>query len=264
MLLNIINTTTLLEKHVNKQLIKNKNKKDILWYLTYKIRHTYWTLYMAQRIMTTERIKFFNKKLREKWEIATILHDIWRFYQNNWERVLTSLEFEHWDAWYWILKNEWINDLAILLSVKYHNKKLIDPLYKDKEYLSQNNIKKNEIDLITKLVRDADKLHNMTYMLYNIDRSTMRWIKVSENNVSKKVLEDFLEWKLIDIKDVKTLSDELLKNLAFQFDFNFKWSLKILKDSNFNKIYLEKLKKSWIGTKTFNLVENKIKKFNLI
>jgi hypothetical protein len=57
-----------------------------------------------------------------------------------------------------------------LLPVKYHNKKIVNPLYQDREYLNLTQIEKDNIDMFSKLVRDADKLDNMEYFIFNFDR----------------------------------------------------------------------------------------------
>jgi len=254
--------TSLFQKHIE---IQNKKiqTQEVLNYFNHKIRHTYAVLFEAQRILTWEKEEFNNEKIIKKAEIANLLHDIWRLYQNDWKRVLSNNEFEHWDFWFELLKEEGITDLSILFAVKYHNKKLLDLLFQENKFKIQSEEKREEILKVLKITRDADKLQNLEYILFNAeDKLFFRYKEKDEKNnlYTKEVLDSFLNWDLIDSKLIKTQIDYLLLLSSWVFDLNFETSKKILFSSNFIFFIEKNLEKIWLEKNNISEVIEKIKK----
>ncbi len=232
--------TTLFEHHYFSQLEKIKNNKDILNYNNHKIRHTYGVLFTAQRIMTYEKKIFDNEHIIKKAEISSLLHDIGRFYQNNGERILSWSEFEHGEFWYDILKKEWITDLSILFGVKYHNKKDIDWIFDEEDFIKLKDIEKEEVLNVLKLVRDADKLQNLEYILFNFN-DRLFWLDKIDNSYTDIVLEQFLNKVCVDRKYKKTYIDNILLLAWWIFDLNFQTSNNFLKNDKFIDFIVLKL-----------------------
>ena len=238
--LTLTTATSLLQKHIEKQEKKIKND-EVLNYFNHKIRHTYAVLFDTQRILTYEKELFNTDVLKKKAEIASLLHDIARFYQNNWERILTNKEFEHGDAGYNILKQEWITDLTILLAVKYHNKISLDVLYEDKEYLACSEEKQKEIKLVSQVVRDSDKLQNLEYIIFS-DRNDIFLLDKDSKHINKKILDDFFYGKLIRNELVISSADKVLALAAWVFDLHFETTKIFLKQAKFIDFIENKLK----------------------
>lgn len=255
--LSLTQATSLLQKHIEKQELKIKND-EVLNYFNHKIRHTYAVLFDAQRILTYEKNIFNTDIIKQKVEVASLLHDIARFYQNNWKRVLTNNEFEHGDAWYNILKNEWIKDLSILLAVKYHNKKLLDDLYIDKEYLSCWKIEQKEIELVLKIVRDADKLQNLEYILFS-DRNDIFLLNKDSNKIKQDVLDEFFNNKLVDNDIVSSSADKIVALSAWVFDLNFLTTKRFLKQALFPEFIEKRLTWMWVDEVIMEKIILKIK-----
>jgi len=230
--------TTLFENHYFKQFKLIQNNENILNYNNHKIRHTYGVLFTAQRIMTYEKDVFNDNEIIKKTEIASLLHDIWRFYQNNWDRILSWKEFEHGDVGYEILKKEWITDLSILFAVKYHNKKDILWLYQEENFKNSKN--KEEIVTVLKLVRDADKIQNLEYILFNFNNRIF-WLNDINDDYTSRVFLDFLDKKCVNRNYIKTYIDNVLLFSSWIFDLNFKTSKRFLVNDNFVDFIIWKL-----------------------
>ena len=249
--------TSLLEKHYEKQYKLIKNNKEIVNYNNHKIRHTYAVLFVAQKIMTYEKDIFNNENVIKKAEVANLLHDIWRFYQNNWKRILSWEEFEHGDIGYEILKQEWITDLSILFAVKYHNKININWLYDEKEFQKSNN--KKEIINIVNLVRDADKLQNLEYMMFNSNDKLYLEQEISDK-ISNDVFSEFIEWKsCIKYDNVKTYVDKILYYASWCFDLNYKITKTFLLNDNFISFVENQLENVWVSNYITNWIIWKLK-----
>ncbi len=256
-MLSLDKNTEILIKHYNDRLNIAQNN-NIKKYILHKIRHIYWVLSASQRIMIIDPIFIdISKEIIKKIEISSLLHDIWRFYQFEWDVLFKSHQFEHWDRWYDILKDEWIDDLWILLSVKYHNKYKLDDFYDEIRLLKKSDIKLyDEIVLITKLVRDADKLQNIEYLFFNNDILKIEWDKA--NDFSEEILEDLWKWILVDFKKSKNKSkiDYCLMYLSWWFDINFEWTKKILISWNLKNNFIEMIKRLWWDHKIIKTINN--------
>jgi len=255
---SLTNATSVFEKHYHLQFEKIKNNNDILNYNNHKVRHTYAVLFVAQQIMWNEKEIFDNKEKIKKWEIASLLHDIARFYQNNGERILDNKEFEHGDIWYEILKNEWYTDLSILFWVKYHNKLNIDWLYKEYDFKKCSETEQKEIIDIANLVRDADKIQNLEYILFDPYNELFILNKNEKWKFTQINLDDFLNWKVTKYIYKNTAIDRIINLASWIFDLNFSYSKKRLKQSNFEKFITKRLKELELDKKIIKQIEDRM------
>lgn len=254
---SLTETTTLLEKHYSLQHEKIKYSKEVLNYNNHKIRHTYAVLFVTQKLLTYEKEIFFDNEVVKKVQVASLLHDIWRFYQNDLIKVLSNDEFEHWDFWYELLIKEGITDLSILFAVKYHNKKNIDWLFLESDYLNSDENKKEEIINIVNITRDADKIQNLEYVIFNFN-DVLYWKYDLNDSYDENNLNDFLDWRIADNNNVKTYIDYLLLLSGWVNDLNFKTSNKFLKHDWFLEFIISQLSKTTLDKKIISKIKNKL------
>ena len=100
-------------------------------------------------------------------------------------------------------------------AIKYHNK-----MYFSNDISIHNK-------LICKVIRDADKLD--IFYLLGAEEDLM---KQDDNDISKKINEDFYNQKLVSRKDVKSKCDDIIRSLSMVYDLNFKCSFEYLKEHN--------------------------------
>ena len=153
-------------------------------------------------------------------KIIGLLHDIGRFEQitkyKDWHDLKTQ---DHAEIGVNYLFNEghirdFIDDSSydeiIRNAIKYHNKYEI-PKFQDERVV-----------LFTKMIRDMDKVDIYRVMSVYFNE------KYGFDEVSKEVLSSFKAKRCVDLKYVKTNSDNVIKTLAFMYDINFNESFKIL------------------------------------
>lgn len=240
----------------------NFSNKEILRYNTHKIRHTIWVLEKWRDILLKMNIQ--DKKIKNIADISFLLHDIWRFFQNNKKRVLSWTEFEHWDWGYGYIKTHYKKDnnyIIVALAVKYHNKLNIDNIYNEEEYINLSDADKKLCIFITKLLRDADKLQNMAYLLYDLDKLYYFAHAKDSNEVSQLVLDDILNKRCVNTKNVKTVVDYILIYLSWYFDIYFKETIDILSFYWYKEIVLNVLREHWIDEKIYTEIKDVLKSF---
>lgn len=258
-------TDLLLKSH---ELWTNNSKVDkIIKYNTHKVRHTFWVLevWRSLLIKINENIET-QKELINKAEICFILHDTWRFYQNDWCIVLENKDYDHWDKSFEITKD---NDYSIdiCLAIKYHNKFEISWLFKEIDYIKMNEQEKQDTIFLLNILKDADKLQNMIYSIFDSDSyfiiDKTAW-NIKEGDISKINLEDTKKHNLIHRSNVNTFWDYYLATLSFVFDLNFPESIELLKFFNYFEKALNKIENSqWVSYKSIEMVKESIRKFIL-
>ena len=126
-----------------------------------------------------------------------------------------------------ILKeNNYINEYE----TSYDNQKLIIATVRNHNKLEIERNLDDKTELFCKIVRDADKIDILlTQSLYEI----------SDNyNISDNIYKSFKNHEMVKNKDVLSEDDEILRQVAFIFDLEFKESFRIIKKSNIlNKIF---------------------------
>lgn len=249
------------EDLINHYNIWNINiEKKVSKYNNHKLRHSNWVLEIWRLILIKmEENKKINDIIKNKLEIVFLLHDVWRFYQNNKERVLAWNEFEHWNFWYNLLQKDWYDE-QICLAVKYHNKYNINDLYNENTFKKMNNDEKNNTLFISKIIRDADKVQNMLYNIFNSDTlSKLDWDKIDWWDISDKIFYEFKKEKLVDRWFVVSKADFIVSLLCWTFDINFKESINVLNMFWYHdKILKELYKINWIDKNKLDILKNVI------
>ncbi|MCI8471154.1 MAG: hypothetical protein HFJ35_06835 [Clostridia bacterium] len=87
--------------------------------------------------------------------------------------------------------------------------------------------------MFCKIIKDADKID----LIY--EGAEIYWKKpevieeIERAKLSPKMLEDFYQYKLADIRNKISQLDEVLRFTSYIFDINFGYSFKILKENNY-------------------------------
>lgn len=260
---SLTQATEILTKHYN---IWNQNiNYEVLRYNTHKLRHSNWVLETGRNLLIKiKENKQISQEIVNRAEIIFLLHDLWRFYQNNKERILTNWEFEHGDISAKIAKDEWY-EKKICLAIKYHNKYNLDWLYSEDTYKSMNQEDKIETEFLSKIIRDADKLQNMIYTIFDIDglsrldQNTKKWIDISDD-----IIADLQNNIQVNRKKIQCVADELVGTMGRIFDINFKESLEILEYYWYEKRILYSVSKmQWVTQKKIDIIENIFLKYKL-
>lgn len=86
--------------------------------------------------------------------------------------------------------------------------------------------------MFCKIIKDADKI-DLIYEGANIYWKKPEVIEEIEMGIlSKKMLEDFHQYKLADIRNKVGEIDQVLRFTSYIFDINFEYSFKTLKENN--------------------------------
>jgi HD superfamily phosphodiesterase len=172
--------------------------------------------------------------------LSALLHDIGRFEQFKEYRTFNdSVSLDHAELAVKITEEKgWLNQLPekvqslIKKSVRHHNK-LALPHNEDAETLR-----------FCKILRDADKIDiiDLTIKEYaqnSKNRNKAFALELKDSiSVSKAIIDSLLDSKLPDRKEMKTITDFKLGQLAFVFDMNFKHSFSIVNKRQYlNKLF---------------------------
>ena len=228
-----------------------KDKSDLGFEL--KIVHTYHVAENAKKIAQELNL---SKEDIELAELIGILHDIGRFEELKITKELNSVKFDH----------------AGHGSKMLFEKGMIRKFIEDSQY---DNIIKKAIEnhsrleieenldertlLHSKIIRDADKIDN--YRVKKDEKIEAIFPKrvnkiedMEESKLSDKVYNTILDKKCVDIHDRVTPLDFWVCILAFTFDLNFGVSYKIVKESDYVNVLIDRFE--YKNTETKNRMEN--------
>lgn len=233
--------------------------EEIITYNTHKIRHSNGVLEVWRNLLIKIKENItISKELENKCEVVFLLHDVWRFYQNDKKIILSNDEFEHWEKGYEILKDHY--DESICLAVKYHNKYDIKWLYEEENYKKMTEKEKKETEFFTKIVRDADKLQNMIYTIFNFN-IFLKLANKEKNfwDISDETLKNFLNKKSIDKRNIKTKADYIISMIWWIYDINFKESIDMLNYFWYKEKMINELEKiDSINKEKIKLIKNQL------
>lgn len=230
------------------QYIKQFNLKDKA--IMQKYHHTFRVLEYALKI--AQSLDLSSKDINIV-GISALLHDIGRFYQiENYHTYSDTKSIDHGKKGYEILcENDFINKYIdydqniVLNAVLNHNKLEIDDRLDEKT------------KFITKIVRDADKI--------DILLEQVSIIKDLNPTINKNIIDEFLKENMIKNDLVINDCDDILHNLAFIYDLNFKKSFEIVLDSkvienkiNLLEIYINE-DLSFLKESLFNYINRRFK-----
>ena len=87
--------------------------------------------------------------------------------------------------------------------------------------------------LYAKIIRDADKI-DILYEGTEIFWKTKEEKEQIENSeITEEVIEDFENEKLVDKKKINTPLDSVIGNIAFIFDLNYDYSIKMIRNEKY-------------------------------
>lgn len=221
-----------------KEYLKNYDLED--GSIKLKVTHTYGVVYLSEYIAKNLKLSEDDLKLAK---LIALLHDIGRFEQvkctNNFS---DNGKFDHAVYGVKILFEEKLirnfieddsYDNIIYKAIFNHNRFEIEEGLNDKELLH------------SKIIRDSDKLDNFrvkeTEKFKDIFPGVFDEETLEYEGISDKVLNDFLNHKLIKLDDRKTQIDYWICIIAFIFDLNFDISLKYVNDKNYIDILVDRI-----------------------
>lgn len=195
-----------------------------------KVIHTYGVVDATNYIVRNLKLDEETSNLAK---LIAILHDIGRFEQiKKYDDYHDLSTFDHARFGNRVLFKEGLirkfieedtYDYIIEKAIENHNK------YKIEENLD------NRTKLFVNIIRDADKLDN--FRVKNVESIEtlldISEMQLGEQKISDKVYEDFLNHKLLQIKDLKNEIDEWISYFAFIFDLNYWPSYLYIKENNY-------------------------------
>lgn len=141
-------------------------------------------------------------------------------------------------------------DEIIKKAILNHNRKEIEKGLNPKELLH------------SKIIRDADKIDILYIMTFEEKRTVFNKDDISDEKITDKIYEEFMQMKLLDYKKIQTNVDRVIAHFAYIYDFNFNFSYEYVN----NKQYLDKIYKRHTFTdndtmKRYNLIYDTAKKY---
>jgi len=182
-----------------------------------------------------------------------LLHDIGRMQEWKIFKSYAANDFDHGDLGVEILKKD-----------NYYKKFEIDE--KDKQTIFDAVYHHNKYDVpeevdnkFIKLIRDADKVD-----IFHIYACTDYQAGLGGDDIHPKVKEEFEKGELINgVKNIKTFGDHILRTLAFIYDVNYDYSLKIIKDEKYIDKFYQNLENKELYKPYFDkinkLIEERLK-----
>ena len=242
-------------KQAFKKYVENYNPDDEK--IKMKISHIERVSQIAKNIAIQQNLSEENIELAE---LIGLLHDIGRFEQvrlyhtfvdkdsiNHGEYGVKNL-FEDGLIRNFIETEEF--DEIIKLSILNHNRSKIQ------ESLTERQ------NLHAKIIRDADKIDIFATLTVGDKKAIWEKADLSNDIITDEIYREFIEDKAINYKNRETSADILVSHFAYVYDFNFKESLKIIKENN----YIDKLYKRFIFNdeetmKRYNEIYRIVKKY---
>lgn len=228
-----------------------KGSKTHRCFVDEKIAHSLQVFEAGNYLLKNENaFKNWSSKLIRMARTAVLFHDVGRFQETVDKLKYPNVYSDHALLGYDFLRQyPEYNDLRILLPVKYHSC-MIEELYKDHKYQNVEDPQiKYEIEKITFLVRDADKIANFNLLahsdkdirrLFNIELKS----KTARTPLSPAVQACVFEKRPVKREDVRTLSDSILSLICWIFDLNYNSSFSYIRKNECFDFLLQLLNKS--------------------
>ncbi len=207
----------------------------------------YHTLEVANISYEIASLMNLNDEDKNLAKLIGYLHDIGRFEQVTETNSFKDKTMDHADNGVEILFRKGLikkfidtnkYDEIIRKAVRNHNKlEILDPVNKREE-------------LFANIIRDSDKID-----IFRV--RTLYYDDEIDLLPSKEVLDCFDTERPIKLSDIKNKSDSVLCVLAFIFDFNYKESLKVLKEKGYYEQLINKIKVNEEHRELFNKVKQK-------
>ena len=215
-----------------------------------KITHSYQVLEVGNFLLKEENVfkNWSSQRIKEA-RTALLLHDIGRFAEITSKIQFPEQSTDHGILGYNILANipEYYNP-RIIIPIKHHGH-MIEDLYNDPEfYTIEDPQLKYEIEKITFLVRDADKIANFK-LLSESGQDIWKLFRLQkglkeQTPISEIVYQTFLKQEVIRIADAKTNSDFILLLICWIFDLNYHSSFAYMQNNQCFEFLVEELRNS--------------------
>lgn len=215
-------------KQVFKEYIQSYDFENGLVKL--KIAHMYRVTEISRKI--AEDLKLEQEDI-ELAELIGLLHDIGRFEQiRKYGTFIDGISIDHAQQGLQVLFEEgWIRkfieddqyDTIIHHAIWNHNKKEIE------EGLSEREL------LHAKMIRDADKTDILYIITIDSTENTYGCANIEHEDITDEIMEDLKKNQPIDYRKRKTHADMVITHLAFVFDFNFTYGLKVVYEKDYLK-----------------------------
>lgn len=252
----------------NRMLISDKDKHN-LYFVDEKVVHSQQVLGAGNYIIKHEA--FFQNKSADfikQAKVAALLHDIARFKEGLHRSKTHNLPFNHAFEGAEILKNiSDFNSPEIVLPVKYHSTRYIQPLYDDECFIKLNPVQQENVEAITKMVRDADKIANFNLIVNDCKHmEKLTFVDVSKNIAdqqppNEKILSSFMNEELVLNDCIISKSDRILSFIAWIFDLNYVYSFDFCYKLNLFQKLLSYFNSYCEDEKIQELIANKIYSF---
>ena len=242
-------------KQAFKKYVENYNPDDEK--IKMKISHIERVSQIAKNIAIQQNLSEENIELAE---LIGLLHDIGRFEQVRLYHTFVDKDsINHGEYGVKILFEDGLIrnfieteefDEIIKLSILNHNRSKIQ------ESLTERQ------NLHAKIIRDADKIDIFATLTVGDKKAIWEKANLSNDIITDEIYREFIEDKAINYKNRETSADILVSHFAYVYDFNFKESLKIIKENN----YIDKLYKRFIFNdeetmKRYNEIYRIVKKY---
>lgn len=219
-------------KKAFKEYVKRYNIQDTK--IKLKITHIERVSKIAKKIAIQQNLSEEDIQLAE---LIGLLHDIGRFEQARvYHTFVDKDSINHGEYGAKVLFEDGLIrnfietdefDEIIKLSILNHNRAKI-----------QDGLTERQ-NLHARIIRDADKIDIFAILTVGDKEAIWEKADLSNDIITDEIYREFIQDKGIDYKDRKTSADILVSHFAYVYDFNFKESLRIIKENG----YLEKLYK---------------------
>jgi len=179
-------------------------------------------------------------------QLIALLHDIGRFNQlAQYNTFNDSQSGDHAKMALDIIReNKWLDNLPDVIQ-EYINKAI---LYHNKLFIPKNENKK--IVLHSKIIRDADKIDILDiaikeYVKKPADRNQKFTLDLEEKpQTTKSIVKAVISGKLPDKKNLKTVNDFKLMQMAYVYDMNFKKTFSVINQKQYLKRLFDTMPKN--------------------
>ena len=222
-----------------------------------KIAHSYRVQELSKTI--AENLKL-DKEQIDLAELIGLLHDIGRFEQvKRYDTFEDRFSVNHAELGVEILKEN--NFLSEFCKDEKHHKTIYTAISNHNKFKIEEGL--YEEDLIqAKIIRDADKIDIFNVLGKEKFETVYNQKEITNDYISDKVLEDFLQGKQTERKYFKTNMDNWISDIGMIFDLNFNISFKILKEKDYINKMMDRTKiKEMENIRKFvnDYIEDKIK-----
>lgn len=242
-MIDIENANTEFDKYISQF---NPNEGRIKLKIDHIKRVAIMSKKIAQNLNLTEEQTYLS-------ELIGLFHDIGRFKQAEVYNTFNDrISVNHAELSVKVLFDENLIDnfnveekykKIIKVAILNHNKSKIDEGLNDEEML------------FAKIIRDADKL-DIYYTICEYDFQSIFWYPdFNCGPISDIIMDDFINYHTVNYSNIKTNSDQIPIFYAYIFDFNFDFSIKLLKE----KKYLDKFTYRIYDNFSNNTVKQQVK-----